>query len=161
MGNLHKTNKKARKRPAYEKDVTAEKDKLFFTICTLFAGNHADKIIIIIKVWGGLGSNSTEPEPQFFLLQILRAQPASSVRLSSPLSHMGVRSQSSSFFQPSPTLRSRVCGTRGQRSSRVSATKARDTPTRQHCSATLGEKGWSPSLYLACSQWQRLRRTHH
>lgn len=39
-GNLRKTNKKARKRLVYEKGVTAEKNKLFFTICTLFAGNH-------------------------------------------------------------------------------------------------------------------------
>lgn len=148
MGNLRKTNKKARKRLAYEKDVTAEKNRLFFTICTLFAGNHTDKIIII-KV---RGDNSTEPLPPFFLLQILRARPASSLRartVSQPAFSPSCPILASdcsppAFFNPRHHSGHRFAGhthTQAAESSRVSATKARDTPTRQHCSAMLGEKG--------------------
>lgn len=157
--------------------MTAEKNKLFFTICTPFVGNHTDETIIIIKVWG-LGSNSTELSSPFFLLQMLheRDQQAPIRHAQLPclpfLSfHICVRPQlSSSFFfnfhcTLLPTHHTRITRLRDTHtwaeSSRVPATKARDTPKRQHCSVTLGERGRSPSLYLACSKWQRLRCTRH
>lgn len=150
VGNLRKTNKKARKRLAYEKDVTAEKNKLFFTICTLFAGNHTDKIIII-KVRGDWEQLHRVLATVFSYFKYYeRDQQA-------PFGH--ARFPSPPFLSPTPYWRPaavlqlfstpvltpvtglRVTHTQAAESSRVSATKARDTPTRQHCSAMLGDKG--------------------
>lgn len=134
--------------------------------------------IIIIKVrergdWEATPPSPCHPFPSSNITSATSKLPSGThsfcVRLFSLLSHTGVRSQFSSSFQPQlhpcahpSTLQSHVVGPHMRaESSRASATKARDPPQRQHCSAMLAEKGWSPSPYLARSQWQRLRRTCH
>lgn len=127
-----------------KKDVTAEKNKLFFTICTLFAGNHTDKIIII-KVrrdWERLHRALATIFPTSNITSATSKLPSGthglSVRLFSLLSHIGVPLQSSSFFPPPSSLRSQVCGSHARRQQRALGCQQQRHATPQRGSTRKG-----------------------